>query len=195
MKLFELLKKPKVEQRTLKEQKPEELEIVVPEFEGDMAEWHFEMAETVYRTQQNKTAEEELTSEEVEIVWEYAGNHIAYFVTWLVKNNLFIAVDVDGTINVDEVNSGIKKIDFEKITGNDFFTNYCNRKFYKENVAEVARDFVNVYYHGKFKTDYKSFVEMVLGKEVNGLGYTCEEFQRYCGILDIAYANHKLANK
>ncbi len=192
MKLFGLFTKQNGDQRTVKEQKVEVEEVVITEFECDLAELHFAKAEEVYRGQQNRTPDEELSEEEIEIIWEYASNHIAFFVTWLVYKNLYIAESRNDNVTIEEVISGTKKLSYEKITGYEFLYNYCGREFHKSNVAETARDFVDVYYNGKFITEYKSFVEMVLGKEVNGFGFTWEEYERYSGILDIAYANFKL---
>ncbi len=198
MKLFDIFKKQKDEKNASHGKGRDNIiaEIVVaPEFKCDIVEWHYKRAEHIYRIQENKVEDVELEESDIEAIWEYAGNHISYFLTWLIKNDYYNLDAYVGSHEVDEVVEAMKKVKKKKLTGYEFLSEYCNKKFYKKDVVVEIHDFVDSYYNEKFKVDYKSFVQMVLGKEVNGLGFSWDEYENFSGLLDIAFANHQLSNK
>ncbi len=198
MKLFDIFKKQNDEKRTLRIRNSENdgTEVdSVPEFKCDIVKWHYTRAESVYRAQENKIEGEELEDSDMEIICEYAGNHIAYFITWLIENNFYNVDAAVGPDRIEEVNEAIKKVKSKKITGYTFLSEYCDKKFYKKDVVEDVRDFVSSYYNDKFKVDYKGFIQMSLGKEVNGLVFSWDEYESFSGMIDIAFENHKLSNK
>ncbi len=201
MKLSDLWNKLKENQRLFLEEDEEfeeydkVVEEVVPEFQCDFAKLHFEKAEAVYRTEQSKSTEEELSEEEEAIIWQYASNHMAFFLSWLINRDFFIIESIADSDNTEEVVKAIKQVKNQKMTGYTFLSSYCDMKLCKNNVAESARDFAESYYNDKFKKDYKGFVKMVLGKEVNGFVFSWDEFDGFSGIIDIAYENFKLKNR
>lgn len=52
----------------------------------DKAEWQYDSAQKEYCEKFGKTPDS-LTEQEQDIIWEYAGNHIAFFITWLVRHD------------------------------------------------------------------------------------------------------------
>ncbi len=53
----------------------------------DKAEWQYDSAMKEYCEATGKKQEELTPADEVTI-WEYAGNHIAFFITWLTRHDL-----------------------------------------------------------------------------------------------------------
>lgn len=53
----------------------------------DKAEWQYDSAMKEYCEATGKQ-QAELTSADQDTIWEYAGNHIAFFLTWLIRRDL-----------------------------------------------------------------------------------------------------------
>lgn len=58
----------------------------------DRADWHWDSAEELYRKNRNITGD--LTDEQEEIIWLFAGNHIGLFLRWIIEHG-FEGEDVD----------------------------------------------------------------------------------------------------
>ncbi len=78
--VFVILEFDRIKESIVKAQ-PVQIEEV---FEVDKVEWHFPMAEKEYR---EKFKIQKLADTDIEKIWEYSTNSIAYLFAWLVKRN------------------------------------------------------------------------------------------------------------
>ena len=53
----------------------------------DKAEWQYDSARESYCEIYDKNPDS-LTDEDERKIWEFAGNHIALFITWLIRHDL-----------------------------------------------------------------------------------------------------------
>lgn len=115
----------------------------------DKAEWQYNSAKQFYCEKFEKDPKD-LTEDDEDIIWEYAGNHIAFFITWLIRRDLI------GNLHLEDDN---EKKDLEAVknmqkTGMDIFSKYCDMTFTEEDVADTAMPFVNSYYEDTYMGDY-----------------------------------------
>ncbi len=190
MKLIEIWRKVNKAAIVTPEKSGEDVEVI--KFKSDSIDLYLREALEVYCKAEDRVIEEILAqmkaekSGEVESTGlelrlrECAGNHIVYFVVWLIEHNLYIA-DID-----------LEKVKNREVGGYSFLVDNCSGKFTRGNLDVRVYGFVDKYYNKKFKLDYKDFVEMVLGEEVYGVTFSWEEYDQFKGLIDIAYENYKL---
>lgn len=160
----------------------------VQKFVHDKAEYQWESALEEYCNQQGIEEDEldlDALDEEVEnIIWEYAGNHIAFFLIWLIQHDFFHAEEYE--------EEDIALVKNEKIGGVEFLMNYCDgvlsRIFLKEEILGFMDDYYekdNRYFH-----DYCSFIEEVAGETVLGVRFSWMLYHQFAPTLDKAYQNY-----
>lgn len=110
----------------------------------DRADWHWDSAEELYRKNRNITGD--LTDEQEEIIWLFAGNHIGLFLRWIIEHG-FEGEDVDED-ECGKVRSG-------QMSGTEYLLKNCDGKFWDEDIREDILPFVEFYYNGdNYFNDY-----------------------------------------
>lgn len=154
-----------------------------PQFSHDKVEWQWESALEEY-CNRNGVKEEELNLDELEeevetTIWEYAGNHIAFFMIWLIQNDFF---------NTEFYEEELELIKDEKIGGVDFLMNYCDGVIARDLMKDEILNFVDDYYErdNRYFEDYCTFMEEI-NEVVLGTRFSWELYHRFALVLDRAY--------
>ena len=99
---------------------------------------------------------------------ENAGTHIGMYINWIINNDLI------GTLHLEDSKQGIEDVKSKKITGRDFLFQYCDEKFWEDDLNDEGLAFSKYYYqnpidpedaYGKYIKDY----ETILGAEFDSL--------------------------
>lgn len=146
-------------------------------FTSDKSKWHWDSACEVYCKQFNKNPDT-LTDDDIITIWEYARNHIAFFLTWLIENNYY-------HVEEEYEEKGLKDVKERKRTGGDILAEYDEVLSRFEISSEVI-GFVD-YYYDKYMEDYANFVKNELGKNVYGIGFSWEDYDKVKKIIDKEY--------
>lgn len=115
----------------------------------DKAEWQYDTAKQSYCSLMNKNPNE-LTEEDEEIIWDYAGNHIAFFITWLIRR------DYIGELHHEDEfeEKDLEAVKNQEKTGMDILRKYCDMCFTDEDYSEAVELFVPNYYDSAYMNDY-----------------------------------------
>ena len=122
---------------------------------------------------------DKLTGEELQEVYLYAGNHIGFFVAWVIKHD-FIGVE-------HRDNEGINKVKEETMTGTEYLIEYCDTKFWSEDVLESLIPFIKEYYLTSYFKDYCDWVINELCDLPMEFIGTWEDYYEFEPIIDDAY--------
>jgi hypothetical protein len=115
-------------------------------FKIEKAEWQFDSVIDEYCNTNNKN-KDELSNEEIDKIWCYAGMHISYFLTWIIKND-FLSDDYDED---QEMLDDIKE---DKISGCEFLK-FVDYTITREDFKDEIKKFLDDYYDsGKYIDDY-----------------------------------------
>ena len=127
--------------------------------------------------------------EEEQILY-YAGNHIGFFLAWIIKH------DFIGGIH-QQNKEAIKAVKEEKMSGVDFLLQYCDGKFRKADVTEEILPFIEKYYCTICKLNlsasitylrhYVIWLGQKQGKPLFEFIGTWEDYHDFEHILDMAY--------
>jgi len=80
---------------------------------------------------------------------ENGGTHIGMFLNWIIDTGLI------GEIHLKDSEKGIYKVRKRQITGRDFLFDYCDGKFWNEDLNILAIQFTEDYYSSdKYFDDY-----------------------------------------
>jgi hypothetical protein len=71
---------------------------------------------------------------------ENGGTHIGMYLNWIIDNELI------GEFHLTESKDGIEKVKSGEITGRDFLFDYCNGKFWNQELNEIGLEFTESYY-------------------------------------------------
>ncbi|MBQ8435061.1 MAG: hypothetical protein IJX24_03505 [Oscillospiraceae bacterium] len=148
----------------------------------DKAEYQFETACENYCRMFNK-ADDSLTDEDYDKIWLYAGNHIGFFMSWIIKNNFY------GEEHND--NECIQAVKNETMTGTEFLMQCCDGKFWDIDVSDDILDFVNEYYEKKYLSDYSHWVIDELGDMLLEFIGTWKDYHEFEHVIDNAYKEYK----
>lgn len=146
----------------------------------DKVDYYFEKALEVY-CELKSAKQEELTEKELQEVCLYAGNHIGFFVAWIIKND-FIGEEHFG-------NEDIKKVKNETMTGTEYLMKNCDAKFWSDDVVESIHPFIKEYYLDNYYQDYCDWVINELYDLPMEFIGTWEDYHEFEYILDNAYKN------
>lgn len=160
----------------------------VKPFAGDKAKYQWDSSAKEYCRQFNKSIEE-LELVDYNIIDEYSGNHIAFFLTWIIQNGFYDLVDTP-----KEIAEAIEAVNSERMTGIDFLMHYCDGVLSREDLDPGIYEFVDMYYEPDYLNDYTRFVENGLHKKALGIRFSWEEYDRFKHIIDNAYAKYKKHN-
>ncbi len=125
---------------------------------------------------------ENLNEDEENIIWEYAGNHIAFFLIWAFQNQIG-----DEEMFEEEELQLLRR---EEISGTEFVMEYCDGKFYSDLIKATYRSFLEDYYMRKYMQDYSAFVENELEGIVFGIRFSWEIYHKFAPVLDRAYSEY-----
>ena len=125
---------------------------------------------------------ENMNEDEENLIWEYAGNHIAFFLIWAIQNQICD----EETFEEEEIQL-LKK---EEISGTEFIMDYCDGKFYRELIKAPYRFFLDDFYMKKYLHDYSAFVENELEGLVFGIRFSWEIYHKFAPVLDRVYAGY-----
>lgn len=116
---------------------------------------------------------------------ENAGTHIGMYLNWLIDNNLI------GEIHLIDSKIGIDKIKANKITGREFLFNYCDGKFWKEDLNEIGLEFtIDYYLKDKYYEDYTN----ILATELENIYFVENSRSNYEKIKNILDQRFKAWN-
>ena len=71
---------------------------------------------------------------------ENAGTHIGMYLNWIIDNNLI------GDFHLTDSKEGISKVKSMEISGREFLFDYCDEKFWDEDLNELGLKFTTDYY-------------------------------------------------
>lgn len=101
---------------------------------------------------------------------ENGGTHIGMYLNWIIDNDLI------GEIHLIESKNGIEKVKTGEITGRDFLFDYCDGKFWNQELNELGLEFTESYYSSnKYFRDYSN----VLAKDLDNIYEVKDNRQNY----------------
>lgn len=119
----------------------------------DDISWSYEYALNTY-IKLSKKEISELTDSDYSEIYECAGVHIAFFITWLVKKNYQSNFFTD---------DAVQKLRNEEIKGTDFLKEYCDGKLVSDMMKDEIIPFVNKFYNDRyFNMHYVPWVMKIL---------------------------------
>ena len=149
-----------------------------PNMAIDKAEWQYDSAQQYYCEQTGKKPEE-LDDQDTDIIWEYAGNHIAFFITWLLRHDLLGDLHNED----DHEAADIEAVKKQEKTGMDIFSKYCDMVFTDEDVSDLVMDFVKSYYDKQYLKDYGEY----MGDKVLSTGFSWDDYLGFEPVIDRAF--------
>ena len=113
-------------------------------FLTDKADFYFDEMYSRYAAKKNP---KDFTAEDESIIWEYASNHIAMFLTWVIDNGFY------GNIHY-EASDDIQLVKARKMTGTEFLAKHCDYRLSDEDFSPEILPFVECYYFQKYIQQY-----------------------------------------
>ncbi|WP_368901760.1 DUF7832 domain-containing protein [Oceanobacillus oncorhynchi] len=150
----------------------------------DRIDYHHASAYEPYMQKFQKD-EEELTESDMDVIEYYAGNHIGFFLTWIIQHQF------EGELLKETANEDLQAVRNETMSGIEFFIKNCDGKFTEEGVSEEIFPFVNAYYERYYLTDYGLWVIDDLKEVPFGFIGTWENYHDFEYTIDHAYQDYK----
>ena len=147
----------------------------------DKAEWQYDTAKESYCKKYNKNPNA-LTDEDVDIIWEIAGNHIAIFITWLIRHD-FLG-DLHHEFDLEE--KDLDAVKNQEKTGMAIFSKYCDMTFTDEDICDEIAPFVEAYYDKDYLKDYCNCIG---DEKVLETTFSWDDYFKVEPVLDRAYKN------
>lgn len=157
-------------------------------FSHDKAEYQWESALeeycNIHGIAQDDLDLDNLETEVEDEIWEYAGNHIAIFITWLAKHD-FLQTEFFTPKELDVLKE-------EKISAVSFLMEYCDGTLARDMLKEEILYFVDEYYEedNGYYSDYCDFIENELKEIVFGTRFSWETYHQFAPVLDRAYQDY-----
>jgi len=148
----------------------------------DKAEWQYDSAMKEYCEATGKK-QEELTSADEDTIWEYAGNHIAFFITWLIRRDLL----GDFHHEDEEEEKDLREVKDQKKTGMYILRKYSDMVLTDEDISEDILGFVEDYYENQYLND---FVTAMDGK-ILSVSFSWDDYLKVEPLIDAAYRKYK----
>jgi len=178
MGLFDIFKKEKVKKQQVKRE--------ITKFKYDKSKYQWDSAAKEYYNQFGITYED-LIDKDKELIWDYAGNHIAFFMTWIIQNNYLSSLHADEKEDIEAVKN-------ENMKGNDFLMNNCDGVLSREDLSDEILEFVDLYYDTHYLNDYCACMETQLHRTILGIGFSWEDYNCFKNVIDEAYKRYKEEN-
>ncbi len=155
-------------------------------FTVDRIDYYFDKAFEVY-CDLKSVSPDEITEEQLQEINLYAGNHIGFFLAWVIKH------DFIGELHDDD-SEAVQQVKDEKMTGTEFLIDYCDTKFWSEDVAEELVPFIQSYYEESYFQDYCEWViDELCDLPMEFIG-TWEDYHEFEHVIDRAYEAYCAAN-
>ncbi len=120
-----------------------------------------------------------LTEEQRHELDLYAGNHLGFFMAWLIKHDY---------IGEKHRNSeGVKRVKEETMSGTEFLIEYCNKEIWSYDVSEEILLFVQRYCTYKLFRGYIAWVMDVLNDLPMEFIGDWDDYHSYEPVVDEAY--------
>lgn len=149
----------------------------------DNTEWYFEKALAAYLCGEQKR-EDSLTAEDYRIISECAGNHIAFFLTWVVKHHY----ESDLFASVSGGAEALEALRSESMTGAEFLLTHCDGKLDGEMLCEEILPFVDHFYQKfYFRRHYVHWVMTVLHDLPLEFRWSWEDYYSFAKVIDQRY--------
>lgn len=148
-------------------------------FTIDKIDYYYDEALEAY-CKANSVSEDSLTDAQRHDVNLYAGNHIGFFVAWLIKNDLLS--------DEHKTNPNYEKVKSEIMTGTEYLILNCDTKLWSQDVKEPVDTFVKMYYERNYYQDYCNWVVSELHDLPMQVICSWENYHSFEHILDDAYA-------
>jgi hypothetical protein len=116
-----------------------------------------------------------------ELPIENGGTHIGMYINWIIDCGLI------GELHLEDSKQGIQDVKSRKITGRDFLIDYCDEKFWEDDLNKEGLEFTKYYYqnpsnpedaYGEYIDDY----QRILGTEFNSLYEVPNTLENYVKI-------------
>jgi hypothetical protein len=124
----------------------------------------------------------ELTQEQINQIWLYAGNHIGQFVRWIIDRG-FEGEDAEPEL--------CEKVRRGEMSGTEYLMINCDGKLWESDIREDVLPFVMAYYYdesGEYLTHYADCCLDDDDKPCYGVITGNEDYRRLKAKIDDAYA-------
>ena len=145
----------------------------------DRIDVYYDQALRAYCETHGKT-EDDLSEDQIDELWRYAGNHIGLFMTWIICNHFEGSIHQDIPEVLEQVRTG-------ELLGVDFVLQYCDTKFWGEDFCDEIYDFVDQYYETQYFKEYSEWVVNELHDLPFELIATWKEYQAFAPVIDKAH--------
>ena len=145
-------------------------------FVADKAEWQWDSALEFY-CEDTGVEPDAVQEEHEDQIWERAGNHIAFFLTWLIRH------DGLSSWHCQEDGDDIQAVKQKEMTGADFLANNCDMVLSREDIAKKFLSFVDAYYESRYMDDYTDF----MGDNTLSATFSWEDYERFEPVLNRVY--------
>ena len=144
----------------------------------DKAEWQYDSAQKEYCEKYGKNPDS-LTEQDQDIIWEYAGNHIAFFITWLIRHDYLGEMHYEDDFETKD----IEAVKNQEKTGMDIFSKYCDMSFTGEDITDMIADFITEYYDKEYLKDYGDY----MGDKVLSTSFSWDDYLGFEPVIDKAF--------
>lgn len=150
-------------------------------FDFDKAKWQYDSAAEIYCRESGK-ALEELTGEDSAVIWEYSANHIAFFLTWLIDNDML------GKLHTEHI-ADIELVKSRRMTGFEYLSRNCDMVLAREDLSRKIVKFADFFYYDYCgENGYCGYMESKLHKVVLGTRFSWEDYDAVRrDVIDAAY--------
>ena len=150
----------------------------------DRVDYYCDKARKVY-CQTEAKEESALTEDDEYEITRRAGNHIGFFLTWIVRRRF------NGELH-REIPEILEAVKAGRLLGVDFFLRYCDGKFWDEDLCPEILPFVEDYYGGgQYWTDYVGWVlDDLCDLPLEFVG-SWEDYLQFEPVLDQAYQDYQ----
>ncbi len=153
------------------------------------AEWLWEKAAMEYCSMYGKSIDE-LTEQEKESIYDYAGNYIAYFMAWLIKSDYFVYYSDKHFFGYSEDILAERKSPIELLRDMD----YC---LSVENIVNPLKSFMTEYFEytssfiGNYHEDYMSVMRQS-GSYDYCMDFSWDIYRRIEALIDKSYREYTI---
>ncbi len=154
-------------------------------FTIDKIDFYYDKAYAIY-CESKGILPENITDEDLQKIYLYAGNHIGFFVAWVIKHDFISDEHKD--------NDGLIKVKEENMTGTEYLIEYCDTKLWSDDVKESLLPFIKEYYETSYFQDYCDWVINELYDLPMEFIGTWEDYHSFEYIIDKAYEEFCDAN-
>lgn len=153
------------------------------------AEWLWEEAAMEYCSMYGKSIDD-LTEQENDTIYEYAGNYIAYFMAWLIKHDYFVYYSDKHYFGYSEEIKSERKSPIELLRDMD----YC---LSMEHIDNSLRFFMTEYFKctssfiGNYREDYMSVMRQ-LGSYDYCVGFSWDIYRRIEILIDKSFKEYTI---